>query len=99
MNVKDETGDAVYVVLIQQPVPQCGAARVEVFRCRGGAVTYLRAAYERFLARVPAAEIREWSEDADGTRVAAGMIRTAFTSWLGQVVRRSLDNHPPSARV
>lgn len=89
-----QTAADVFVVLIQQPAPQTGAARLEVFRDRDAAVAYLRAAYERFRAGVPGAPLQEWSEHPGGPQVAAGVIAAGFTSWSGSVVARSLDYHP-----
>lgn len=81
--------DKVYVVYIQQPQPLAGISRLEVFADRGRAVACLRDAYDRFLSSVPDASVREFALDA-GDAVAAGVIRTAFTSWSGRVIARDL---------
>lgn len=89
-----QTAADVFVVLVQQPTPQNGVARLEVFRDRDAAVAYLRAAYERFRAAVPGAPLQSWSENPGGPQVAAGVVDAGFTSWSGSVVARSLDFHP-----
>lgn len=88
-----ESAPTVFVVYIQQPVPQEGLVRLEVFRVREDAVAFLRAEYERFLRRVPDAPVREWTETPCVTFVAAGVVRTDYTSWAGRVVERSPDWH------
>ena len=86
-------GSDVFVAYIQQPSPQAGMSRLEVFREACDAIAFLRSEYERFLRGVPDAAVQEWGEGPVCPCIAAGVIRTDFTSWSGRVVRRCLDWH------
>ena len=79
----------VYVVYIQQPQPQCGLARLEVFGDRDRAVAHLRAEYDRFRAALPGAALQEFATDV-GENVAVGVVRAGFNSWSGRVVVREV---------
>ena len=81
----------VYIVYIEQPEAQSGLARIEAFADREAAIAYLRAEYDRFLATVPSAPVQEWCSNPGDVFIAAGVVRTSFTSWSGKVVARELD--------
>lgn len=79
----------VYVAYIQQPQPQCGFARLEVFRDRDRAVAYLRAEFDRFRASLPSAALQDFATDIGGN-VAVGVVRAGFSNWSGRVVVRDV---------
>ena len=79
----------VYVAYIQQPQPQCGLTRLEVFRDRDRAIAYLRAEYDRFRATLPGAPLQDFATDIGGN-VAVGVVRAGANNWSGRVVVRDV---------
>ena len=77
----------VYVAYVQQPSIQEGVTRLEVFADRGAAVSWLRAAFDRFSLAVPDASIRSFATDV-GNAVAVGVVQAGYASWSGRVVAR-----------